>query len=117
MDKEKKLTIKYFIEQKVKEVSKFIVASSLIVGGMMGILYLRGKINILNLGVNIIINSFWDYILIGCMKTLVAIFLAFTIIVILSIIYELISEWLKDNWKLAKKRAKKEIKCKVKQAY
>ena len=106
MNKEKKLTIKYFIEQKVVEIGKALGIGCLVVPipyyiGLLTNRYLSKLIEYMGLKPTEYVKYFSEWALgIGIMMTMLGI--------IISIL--LICTWIESNWERASKRAKKELK-------
>jgi len=107
MDKQKRLTIKYFVQQKIKEVSKFLFWVILIISITYALGYLISCFyNLKETGLNLISVRF----LLGFLSCMLLSLFG----VIFYNIYLILREWIDDNWELAKARAKEDLKWKKK---
>ena len=109
-----KLTWKYFWQQKIKEISLFLI----VVVSIIFIPYILGH----NIGDNMDIGCGTNgsgeigecHYLVQWIEGLAYIFLGGCCIVfclfILAMIYDLLEDWIKSNWNRAEERAKKELK-------
>lgn len=114
----KKLKMKYFWEQKFLEVSKFFGIIILIVGGGGFLPYWLGKF-VYYLFPSFI-ESLWEIELIDMwycwISGLFSLAILFCIGLLLLIIYCQISDWVESNLEKAEKRARSELKMKMKVA-
>lgn len=114
MNQLKRLTWKYFIQQKVKEVIIPILYGGYTLLGLMFFSYFGRWIDeffftkgwIPQLMFNSM-STFWGYLCYGVLGALCVIPLVFLIFAL--------RYWIKSNWKKAKQRAKEELKKKGKQ--
>lgn len=106
MNKLYRLTWKYFWQQKVKEVSLLI----LITGSITLLPYYLGRLALLIFGKEKIckISGLDSY---NCILRYDHLWdIGFIVLLIILIIILVIYQWIKSNWKKAKRRAEKEIK-------
>jgi len=107
----KRLTWKYFIDQKIKE----IVGRGLFLSVILLFLYTLGRLDYLGVcGEYPNCSPFLIAILVGLTNLiLVAVILAFvalSLLLLCYLLYELFGKWIKSNWKKAKKKAREELR-------
>ncbi len=111
MSKEKRLTWKYFCEQKIKEIARFIGWVILVLAGLFVlslVLYSLGKLTYHIVGETCYHECEGEYILTG-VGALFA--LSISGLFLWFVFYELLfKEWIVPNWERAKERAKEEVK-------
>jgi len=109
----KKLTLMYFIDQKIKE----IVGGGLFLSVILLILYTLGKLDYLSLCEEC--SSLWiTLILVGLTNLLLILLILLIVVVFLLLVYYILCEsyklllepWIKSNWENAKEKARKELK-------
>lgn len=109
----KKLTKKFFIEQKAKEITKFLMWIVFGICLIIPIEYLGKYIESI-LGAELILANLWYefliYSLMGFLFLVLAFFIIFSIIKILEGIVYSFKYWIESNWELAEERAREEIK-------
>jgi len=122
----KKLTWKYFWQQKFSEVWIVVLIPTLVVGLLYLLSFPMRKLDLflneqyaLEFSKLILeeMNTFWNHMTYGFVGAsilflviLLIYVVGFVIFLIFSSIYELFCSWIKSNWKKAKERARKEIK-------
>lgn len=113
-----KLKMKYFWEQKFLEVSKFIGIIALVIGGAGFLPYWIGKL-VYHLYPSFVIwfmetkvIEIFDYWIIGLLTLLIS----FCTVVSFLLIYCKIDDWVEANLEKAEKRARSELKMKMKVA-
>ena len=105
-DKLKSLTWKYFIEQKIAEITSFI----LIVIAIISVSWLVGwEINILSMGTSLYEPNpnFIMTIMTGFLATIL---LCISLVVLYNMLSDPILYWIDCNWDKAKKRAEEDLK-------
>jgi hypothetical protein len=118
----KKLTWKYFWQQKLQEVGHFFKKLFVILGILLGSVASLIVISIFTSRIGLwLLNAFTysnevyyylevlgDYIACSFMGILLLLFLT----LVIGVIYNSIRIWIKSNWKKAKRRAKRKLKIK-----